>query len=551
MKKYLFFYFIFFIPLITMGQSSSSKKDLMNKLDEFINEFGSTSSFREIGGSEFSETQATKFKSMFAENAIIFDDINASIVEDLLGGSPYQLKSKPIEEYIADVRKSFPAGIRVDILNSAIDFSKLDSGKINIVINKKVTGKSSSLNRFENNDTLFLELLVSPENRFLIKKISMIGSSFICANDKDNDGVIDEQDACPGVKGEMRFKGCPDRDRDGIADNLDECPDEYGTYFNKGCPPGVFTNKFSVDVFLGMNMNSPKNVAIEKSSLAFNDLDVERSNEGKTQFNSNSTSSLIAGLEVALSLNTTKTIALGLGLNYNKFTNDLSWNGFHAEFKELDNEDGSTHSPFRRLLTLHQTKESLETQVISFPLLLKFRKRLEEKFGIYYEIGPAFDLISIQSNSSAVADKEAIYIYNSDNKEWTYTKNYSPTVSDWLITRDAVNANSSGNAATYFNQLQASGYDVALDKAMNSSTEKISRIGFSGIARVGAFYMVDRSMSVFAGAVYAYHISSKKVEGTYQPVTGSDQYHSLINGTKKYNVQNYGIMLGVRYGFGK
>ena len=54
---------------------------------------------------------------------------------------------------------------------------------------------------------------------------------------------------------------------------------------------------------------------------------------------------------------------------------------------------------FRRLLTLHQTKESLETQVISFPLLLKFRKRLEEKFGIYYEIGPAFDLISIQSNS--------------------------------------------------------------------------------------------------------------------------------------------------------
>ena len=75
------------------------------------------------------------------------------------------IKSKPIEEYVRMFGKSFPAGIRVDILNSAIDFSKLDSGKINIVINKKVTGKSSSLNRFENNDTLFWNCLY-PENRF-------------------------------------------------------------------------------------------------------------------------------------------------------------------------------------------------------------------------------------------------------------------------------------------------------------------------------------------------------------------------------------------------
>ena len=550
MKKHFYISFLGLLCLSLMSNAQNSKKELMNRLDDFLNDFSSTSSFREIGGTEFSETQAKKFKEMFAENAIVFDDIDASVVEDNLGGSPYQLKNKPLDEYIADVRKGFPAGIRVEILNSTINFDRLDSNLINVVIQKKVSGKSSTLSRFENNDTLLLELAVVNGNSFLIKKISMIGSSFSCANDKDNDGVIDEQDACPGVKGEIRFKGCLDRDRDGIPDNEDPCPEEYGSSFNKGCPKEVFTNKYGIDLFLGFVVNTPKNPVFEKSTLAYDEVDLENTKTGTLAYVSKSATSLINGLEVSLSLNKNNTAALGLGINYNKFTMDVAWDGFHAEYKEVDRNP--VHYPFRRLLSLKDTKEHWESTYLSIPVMLKFRKRLQEKIGIYYELGPAFDLISISTTSSSIADKEAIYVAGTiANEPWTYSKNYQYSQSDWIITRDVVNSYSNSGAATYFDMLQRSGYDVALDKALSGTSEKVSRIGFSGIARVGAFYMIDQSFSVFAGAVYSIHFSSKKQEANYSPVGKDNDYQSVLNGISKYDGQNFGAMLGLKYGFGK
>ena len=54
--------------------------------------------------------------------------------------------------------------------------------------------------------------------------------------DRDNDGVPDETDACPDVKGVAALKGCPDADGDGITDKDDKCPDVKGLLKYGGCP---------------------------------------------------------------------------------------------------------------------------------------------------------------------------------------------------------------------------------------------------------------------------------------------------------------------------
>lgn len=54
--------------------------------------------------------------------------------------------------------------------------------------------------------------------------------------DKDNDGVVDEKDACPDVPGELALAGCPDKDKDGIADKDDKCVDVAGVAKYNGCP---------------------------------------------------------------------------------------------------------------------------------------------------------------------------------------------------------------------------------------------------------------------------------------------------------------------------
>ncbi len=65
-------------------------------------------------------------------------------------------------------------------------------------------------------------------------------------SDRDRDGIIDDQDACPDVPGEAsddpKKNGCPpDRDGDGIIDEKDACPDTPGAPNDDpkkhGCPP--------------------------------------------------------------------------------------------------------------------------------------------------------------------------------------------------------------------------------------------------------------------------------------------------------------------------
>lgn len=56
--------------------------------------------------------------------------------------------------------------------------------------------------------------------------------------DRDGDGVNDEEDKCPDKPGLARYNGCPipDRDGDSVNDEEDKCPDTPGTVENHGCP---------------------------------------------------------------------------------------------------------------------------------------------------------------------------------------------------------------------------------------------------------------------------------------------------------------------------
>ncbi len=56
--------------------------------------------------------------------------------------------------------------------------------------------------------------------------------------DTDGDGINDEMDKCPAVAGVARLQGCPEKDTDGdgVMDDSDRCPDVAGPASNGGCP---------------------------------------------------------------------------------------------------------------------------------------------------------------------------------------------------------------------------------------------------------------------------------------------------------------------------
>ncbi|MFA7688383.1 MAG: OmpA family protein [Moheibacter sp.] len=56
-------------------------------------------------------------------------------------------------------------------------------------------------------------------------------------NDRDKDGIPDDEDECPDDPGLPEYNGCPDTDGDKIEDRLDECPLEP-------CPNGEETDEY-------------------------------------------------------------------------------------------------------------------------------------------------------------------------------------------------------------------------------------------------------------------------------------------------------------------
>ncbi|MDM1523447.1 OmpA family protein [Empedobacter sp. 225-1] len=54
--------------------------------------------------------------------------------------------------------------------------------------------------------------------------------------DTDGDGIFDKDDACPNEYGLAEFQGCPDTDGDGVPDKDDACPEVAGPVENNGCP---------------------------------------------------------------------------------------------------------------------------------------------------------------------------------------------------------------------------------------------------------------------------------------------------------------------------
>ncbi|MBO6879392.1 OmpA family protein [Winogradskyella sp.] len=66
-----------------------------------------------------------------------------------------------------------------------------------------------------------------------------VGLSFkFGGTDTDNDGIYDQDDACPEEAGLEIFNGCPDSDNDGIQDSKDDCPNTAGLAEFNGCPDG-------------------------------------------------------------------------------------------------------------------------------------------------------------------------------------------------------------------------------------------------------------------------------------------------------------------------
>lgn len=104
-------------------------------------------------------------------------------------------------------------------------------------------------------------------------KGSFVDSKGRAIKDTDNDGIVDEFDACPTVKGLFSLNGCVDTDGDGMGDNVDACPTVAGFVINKGCPEVTKEVKEVMNRALkGVQFETGKDILIPSSYPVLNDV---------------------------------------------------------------------------------------------------------------------------------------------------------------------------------------------------------------------------------------------------------------------------------------
>ncbi|HKK79961.1 MAG TPA: DUF6089 family protein, partial [Phaeodactylibacter sp.] len=76
----------------------------------------------------------------------------------------------------------------------------------------------------------------NPSSNDWLPGASLVLSVRFLPKDTDRDGIADEEDACPQIKGNWSARGCPDQDLDGVEDLEDLCPEQAGSVQLNGCP---------------------------------------------------------------------------------------------------------------------------------------------------------------------------------------------------------------------------------------------------------------------------------------------------------------------------
>lgn len=173
------------------------------------------------------EPEGTDFEGLFSQLDV---SLNARLLDVSKGINPYL--SAGIAGF--NYRKDFGALVP---LGAGIMFNMGNEAYITPSVQYRLGITNNATNHFQYGLT-FLHPLNKVEKKIETPTLPVVPSPPVveAPKDSDNDGIIDDKDACVSEAGPASLNGCPDKDGDGIANKDDKCPDSRGTVKYGGCP---------------------------------------------------------------------------------------------------------------------------------------------------------------------------------------------------------------------------------------------------------------------------------------------------------------------------
>ena len=604
MMKYYLSLFLFLMPALVAAQGIKDTLVINDLVESWT-----------LGLTEASDDAAdirvfNKYKSLFSTDAIIQDDINGSFAPAVYrDGEPYKTSPSTVEVYAHDIALQFknlkitvngPIIYNYDSLSSdsVINVSisrtiygekyrqyviknidslvahivqnrieqdnieEVDAEKVSVAIRNLLNDRDNRTYNFQASNTLIVRMTVS-NNQARINSISLDPGTkvenAICLNDDDRDGVINEEDECPGQMGDFTADGCLDNDLDGIGDAEDKCDFIYGVAGNSGCPPDYFLSNVNVTAWIGAHLNDAGLNMPSLDLLGYNETDVLQSSEGKLE-SPGLIFSPVFGADIAWYFGKKKKRAgIALGISYTGFSADyrVTEDAIYT-FKANDGQDD-----YRRRVTLQEgSTETIDYKIINVPLLFRYRdmfgkKKTDKesfKWSWEFSIGPSYIAFNNSAKYNANIDIEGIYQVDTITQDAVTYYDYYNESSTWniLLTANAINEQDSvPGANAVFDLLNNNGYDFATGKNYTGETSNADRNGFALNAMFDVAYKLDDKgkLALKFGAAGCIAPLSDESSGYQLVDTTTDPYNPLYNSKAKSVYYSFGIHGGLVFNF--
>ncbi len=563
MRKQLYFLSFLLMPFLTMAQpySNRDKSLIASRIDTLVQKFMMKSLLAEPGANKQSLKVIREFKSLFAEGAIIFDDINAEYNDDG-NGYPYKLKEKSRNVYFDELIEQFPQGLAINNKKVNISYETMDQGYVQVALERNISAvRATGKYNLFNEDTLLIKVNVQADKNVKITGIKSLGSNLRVLNDMDLDGLIDPLDECKDEKGKILLKGCPDRDDDGIPDKSDDCPDQAGAASNKGCPQSTFAYQFVFSGSVGATLNFNSFTKTKAAELPYNQEILDRSRTVVSIQNP----SLQPGLNLSANIayyygkkKFSRNKGISLGFMFTRYSATYDMSGSKMVFRAFQD---STRNPagYRRILSLNNFKEKTNFTTLNFQLMYRIKTKFGSKLAGEIGFGPSFNVITAKTS---IPTKEVFvegYQQYDENGNQVYNVDAGPAVSDVPIIKESIEQQPIGNpqAKLLFNNLhERSGlYDFGdgffVPKALDNT---IIRTGISINANADLFYHVAPKVAIKAGFVFVYAPDAFGITGKGAKLDKDDPtpdtYNTIFNSgsAKQYTAfgLNVGLIIGIR-----
>jgi len=245
-----------------------------------------------------------------------------------------------------------------------------------------------------------------------------------------------------------------------------------------------------------------------------------------------------------------KNFGLGTGIQFVNQQYGLNLDKFAIEYQSTDNF-GST---FRQGLRANNgLEEKIVAQSWGLPVLMLYKKQLNEKWGLNVDLGVVFNLASkARYTAQSNFDYEAIYAFDGNGNP-VYDGNPVPDPNDWLITKAHYEkVNTDGNVNNYFEGLFAQGYNVGLAVEPNKKEGDVTNytIQTSFFVQPGVSYRIKPNLALHAQVAYRRFVVAHANSSNYRTTDVRGSYQSLSDGLNTSTQNLVSFSVGMRYYFG-